>query len=223
MVEIKAFKRKEASDGVGRSFDVEKAIVQAIVSSGGKCIVDTEDVYAFKSEKAFICIANNYTDVREIVDAADGKALLFLNERPTDCAALRPVEAYAYLDAMPVLPKGKYEIKRLAPTLTDTVADAIGMPKCDIELLMRNSGVYGAIAGGKLAGFIGRDDLGGMNIFHVYDRADKGEIAAELTRFLTTLVMTGGRTPFALTADEWRIKMLTDCGFVGGGLHAYTA
>ncbi|MCH5161033.1 MAG: hypothetical protein J1G04_03280 [Clostridiales bacterium] len=204
----------------GAILGVERAIIREYIS-GGDEIVNTQSVYAARKGNAIVCIAQSYADIEDILTEfkPDDRVVLLL-KHATDASALRPVSAYAYLDAMPVLPSGKFEIKRLAPTLVDAVADGAGTDRNEVEAVMRGSGVYGAIVNGKLAGFIGQCNIGGMDIYHVYDNGGY-EVAKDLTRFLTTLIMTGGQIPFVLTDDVDRAAVLTACGFAKGELFAY--
>ena len=124
---------------------------------------------------------------------------------------------------MPILPSNTFDIKRLAPSLAETVASAVGQDKVAVDRLMRSGGVFGALYNSKLVVFIGQSYLGGMDLFHLYDMPKSREAGVELTKFLTTLIMTGGQTPFALVDfdDKARRDMLAECGFTAGELTVY--
>lgn len=127
---------------------------------------------------------------------------------PLDFASSRGLKAKAcktlvYLRSMPPLPdlpRG-VEIKRLAHTLAPTVADIYrrnGGSYTDEEMdeVMRNKGVFGAISGGALAGFIGRHADGAMGMLEVDPAFRRKGIGECLEKFIIGYVMTCGRTPF---------------------------
>ncbi len=207
-------------------YRVERAtLLNAEKSAGAKVVADSEKVYAVDCEGALFCMADSLSAVKTAINISDfigkKKVVLFLKEQDSSCGC--PFTAYAYLDAMPTLPSGKSEIKRLAPSLAQTVADASGISFDRISRLMRDSGVYGAIVGGTLAGFIGQTEIGGIDLYRVYDESKTPDIGKELTLFLTTLVMTYGRLPFATVGrdEEQRSSILKQCGFTAGKLFAY--
>lgn len=113
-----------------------------------------------------------------------------------------PCYTYAYLNPMPPAPVAVngMEIKRLAPSLAEVVLAAYHNPGGGYTVermagIMRDKGVFGAIVGGKLAGFIGRHGDGNMGMLEVFEPFRRRGIAAELEKFLITYVMTFGRVP----------------------------
>lgn len=113
-----------------------------------------------------------------------------------------PCYTHAYLHPMPPVPQpiSGMEIKRLAPSLAEVVLSAYHNPGGGytverIATIMRDKGVFGAIVGGKLAGFIGRHGDGNMGMLEVFEQYRRRGIAAELEKFLITYVMTFGRVP----------------------------
>ncbi len=217
-------------DGIGKidiaSHCVEREILNDVRKSfRAKVVADSEKVFAVDGGNALYCIADSMRELNDVADISGcfgrKKAVLFLKEEDGLCGS--PLSAYAYLDAMPVLPSGGTEIKRLAPSLAQTVSDATGFSLDMVARLMRDSGIFGAIVGGKLAGFIGQTDTLGMDLFRVYESANTRAIGKELVLFLTTLVMTFGRLPFALIGkgEGDRRAVMEECGFVPGKLFAY--
>lgn len=137
---------------------------------------------------------------------------------------------YAYLDPMPPEPRpiAGMEIKRLAPSLAGVVLDAYhnpggGYTVDSIAELMRLKGVFGAIVGGKLAGFIGRHGDGSMGMLEVFEPFRRRGIAAELEKFLITYVMTFGRTPFCdvFTDNPVSLALQSKIGLVRGCGYTY--
>lgn len=111
----------------------------------------------------------------------------------------RACKTYAYLKPMPPTLIGK-DIRRLAPTLAGVVFDkyngaAVGYDIAEVEKLMRDKGVFGAIEDGKLAGFIGRHGDGNMGMLEVLDGYRRRGIGEELEKFLINYIMTFGRVP----------------------------
>ena len=139
-----------------------------------------------------------------------------------------PCFTYAYLEPMPplsTLPSG-VEIKRHSPSLAETVLNAYHNPGGGytverIAAIMRDKGVFGAIANGKLAGFIGRHRDGSMGMLEVFEPYRRRGIAIALEKFLITYVMTFGRTPFcdvycdnpASIALQGKLGLRKGCGY----------
>lgn len=113
-----------------------------------------------------------------------------------------PCVTFAYLEIMPPPVETPYgtDIKRLAPSLAGTVAEAYSNP-CggytadSIAVLMRDKGVFGAITDGRLSGFIGRHGDGNMGMLEVFPEFRRRGIATALERFMINYIMTFGRTP----------------------------
>lgn len=111
-----------------------------------------------------------------------------------------PCRTFAYLRPLPPQPSGKTVIKRLAPSLAETVRAVYvkkptGYTVEQIAELMRTKGVFGALENGKLAGFVGRHYDGNMGMLEVLDGFRGRGIGTELSKFIIGYVMTFGRTP----------------------------
>ena len=110
-------------------------------------------------------------------------------------------KTFAYLHDMPPVPSEGITIKRLAPSLAETVRSVYcgdeedGYSVKDIEDIMRNMGVFGAIIDGKLAGFIGRHNDGSMGMLEVFDAFRRRGVGAALEKFLIGYIMTFMRVP----------------------------
>ena len=95
---------------------------------------------------------------------------------------------------------GDADIRRLAPTLAGVIAaryrNKNGAFSVEhVERLMRDKGVFGAIEGGALAGFIGRHSDGNMGMLEVDERFRRRGLGEQLQRFMMNYVMTFGRVP----------------------------
>ncbi len=102
---------------------------------------------------------------------------------------------------MPPLPDGSVAIKRLAPSLAETVREAYvkhgaaGYTVEQVAALMRDKGIFGAIVGGKLAGFVGRHADGNIGMLEVFEPFRRRGLGRALAEFMIAYVMTFGRTP----------------------------
>ena len=189
-------------------FKVERAVLDdAVKHENGAVVVCDERAYAVRLGDWVKCL---FADVNDFAEYAAryglyGKVCL-LGAPSSAPSALgfeaRPCVTFAYLNPMPPAvecPNG-VEIKRLAPSLAKTVLDAYGNPGSytveDIADIMREKGVFGAIADGKLVGFIGRHDDGSMGMLEIFEQARRRGIGSALERFLITFVMTYGRMPY---------------------------
>lgn len=117
---------------------------------------------------------------------------------PVDFDA-HPCVTFAYLKPMPPELRGT-DIRPLAPTLAAEVASAYrnksgGYTADEIAELMRDKKIFGALVGGRLAGFIGRHRDGNMGMLEVYPEFRRRGIGEELQKFLMLYVMTFGRIP----------------------------
>ena len=170
-------------------------------------IVHDERAAVVRIGRWSMCAFADLKDFNEYADRYDLHGKVCLIGAPKDAPKLLGFEAipcisYAYLNPMPPavdLPRG-VEIKRLAPSLAETVVNAYtnrggGYDKERMAEIMRSKGVFGAIADGKLAGFIGRHSDGSMGMLEVFDGFKHKGIGAALERFLINYVMTFGRTP----------------------------
>ncbi|MBD5132467.1 MAG: GNAT family N-acetyltransferase [Clostridiales bacterium] len=188
-----------------------EVLLDAVNFQGGKlivhdenaAIVDMGDWYkcAFRTASAF---AAHKASLRKGNEACVmGANSLDPAEFGIGSLETPPCKSFAYLGAMPPeldLPRGVV-IKRLAPSLAETVAKAynhnpVGYSPERMAEIMRTMGVFGAIADGKLAGFIGRHKEGSMGMLEVFEAFRRKGIASALEKFMIGYVMTFGRTPF---------------------------
>lgn len=190
------------------NYAVERAVfADAVDFEGGRVIADADGFCAVDMGGWVKCVAENIADVRSLLKQYSISGDVCLLGAPLDAPSIvgfdcEPCITYAYLSAMPPivdLPRG-VEIKRLAPTLAQTVLDAYHNPGGGYTVehmaeTMRNKGVFGAIADGKLAGFIGRHGDGHMGMLEVFPEFKRRGIGGALERFIINYIMTFGRTP----------------------------
>ena len=191
------------------TYAVERAVLNDVIKfENGRMVVHDDKCAVVRVGNWHKCV---FADITDFNGYADKYGLYgnvcFLGASETADKALgfesSPCVTFAYLGAMPPqteLPRG-VEIKRLAPSLAQTVVDAYHNPGGGYTVehmakVMREKGVFGAIADGKLAGFIGRHGDGSMGMLEVFDGFRKRGIGGALERFLINFVMTFGRTPF---------------------------
>ena len=93
----------------------------------------------------------------------------------------------------------------------------------DMADIMREKGVFGAIADGKLVGFIGRHDDGSMGMLEVFDSARRRGGGSALERFLSTCGMTYGRTPYCdvFTDNPGSLALQQKLGLTSGADHTF--
>lgn len=183
-------------------FSVERAVIEDGIRFENATVVIDERAAAvidmgrwckcvFKDERDYSCFKEKYGIGGDVclIGAPEG-------------LADNPCYTFAYLNPMPPAPIAidGVEIKRLAPSLAGVVLDAYHNPGGGYTVermaeIMRTKGVFGAIAGGKLAGFIGRHGDGNMGMLEVFESFRRRGIAAELEKFLITYVMTFARVP----------------------------
>ena len=185
----------------GAKYAVERAVIEdAIKFEDAKVVIDEPYAAVVNMGTWHKCV---FSDERDYINYAKKYGL-----RGDVCLMGAPTMegdacfTYAYLNAMPPLPElnDGVEIKRLAPSLAETVLKAYhngesGYTVERMEQLMRDKGVFGAIADGKLAGFIGRHGDGNMGMLEVFAPFRRRGIASRLEKFLITYVMTFGRVP----------------------------
>lgn len=183
-------------------YAVERAVLEdAVNNENAEVVVDEPTAAVISMGRWYKCV---FKDARDYTCYADkygirGDACLL---GAPEGLAENPCITYAYLDTMPPLPDiiSGVEIKRLAPSLAPTVLNAYHNPGGGYTVeriadIMRTKGIFGAIANGKLAGFIGRHGDGSMGMLEVFEPFRRRGIAAALEKFLITYVMTFGRTP----------------------------
>lgn len=186
-------------------FGVEAAVINdAVEFEGAEVLVSDERAAIVKMGDLYKCV---FADVGDYARTAaeygiDGEVCLLGAplSAPSDVGfSADACKSYAYFHAMPPPCDRAVTIKRLAPTLAETVHAAYSNPGnadvAHIAELMRKRGVFGAIADGKLAGFIGRHDDGSMGMLEVYEPFRGRGIGIALERFMINYVMSFGRIP----------------------------
>lgn len=180
---------------------VERAVIEDTLRfENAEVVIDDIQASVIRSGSWYKCVFKDERDYTNYKDKYGLKGNVCLFGAPK--LDLDGCYTYAYLNAMPPLPENNsgVEIKRLAPSLAGTVLSAYhhgesGYTVERMEELMREKGVFGAIADGKLAGFIGRHGDGSMGMLEVFEPFRRRGIAAMLEKFLMTYIMTFGRIP----------------------------
>ena len=189
-------------------YNVERVTFEDVINfEGATPVIHDERAAIVRVGRWSMCAFASLFDFRSYADEDDLYGNGCLIGAPLDAPKQLgfeciPCISYAYLKPMPpevMLPRG-VEIKRLAPSLAETVVNAYtnrggGYDKERMAEIMRSKGVFGAIADGKLAGFIGRHGDGSMGMLEVFDGFKHKGIGSALERFLINYVMTFGRTP----------------------------
>lgn len=189
-------------------FIVERAaLADAVEYENGQWLVHDERVAAAEVNGWRKCVFADINDYGEYANKYGliGKVCIMNAPSDTpqrlgfDCGAC---VTFAYTESMPPsldLPSG-VEIKRLGSSLAQAILDVYNNPgetydMQTIQKLMREKGVFGAIVGGKLAGFMGRHGDGNMGMLEVFDGYRRRGLGSALERFMINYVMTFGRTP----------------------------
>ena len=183
-------------------YAVERAAIEDLVKfEGAEVVIDEPYAAAVKMGTWYKCVFSEQSDYncyRKKYGISGDACLLGAPQGLYD----DPCITFAYLNAMPPSTEksNRAEIKRLAPSLAQTVLSAYhngesGYTLERMEYLMREKGVFGAIADGKLAGFIGRHGDGNMGMLEVFPEFRRRGLAAQLETFLITYIMTFGRVP----------------------------
>ena len=209
-------------------YTVERAALEdAVKHENATVVIDEPNAAVISMGKWYKCVFADARDYTCFGDKYGIKGDVCLLGAP-DGIADNPCITYAYLNAMPPLPQPirGVEIKRLAPSLAGVVLDAYHNPGGGYTVeriadIMRSKGVFGAIADGKLAGFIGRHSDGSMGMLEVFEKFRRRGIAAELEKFLITYVMTFGRVPLcdvytdnpASMALQSKLGLTKGCGY----------
>lgn len=187
---------------------VERAVIRdALDFENGELVVSDERAAAVKVSGWYKCVFADISDYPAYAERYGIYGNVCIMGAPPETPAVlgfetNPCITYAYLDAMPPsvgLPRGT-EVKRLAPSLAGTVAQAYynpggGYTEERMAEIMRIKGVFGAITEGKLAGFIGRHGDGSMGMLTVFEPFRRRGIGEMLERFMINFVMTFGRVP----------------------------
>ena len=207
-------------------YAVERAVIEdAVRFENAKVVIDEDYAAVISLGDWYKCVFRDERDYTEYKNKYGIKGDVCLLGAPK--MDMEGCYTYAYLTAMPPLPEdGGVEIKRLAPSLAGTVLSAYhngesGYTLERMESLMREKGVFGAIADGKLAGFIGRHGDGSMGMLEVFEPFRRRGIAARLEKFLITYVMTFGRIPkcdvytdnAASMALQVKLGLTKGCGY----------
>ncbi len=186
-------------------YAVERIVMRdALEYESGELIADDDDFAAVKLDGVTKCVIGDITKFYECADKYDIHGPICLLGAPEKANEILGIDAspcvtFAYLGELPPpvnAPKG-VDIKRLAPTLAETIAGIYGKfyTVAEIERLMREKAIFGAITGGNLAGFIGMHADGNIGIFAVKEKFRRRGIGSALERFMINYIMTFGRTP----------------------------
>lgn len=211
-------------------YAVERAVFDdAVRNENAKVVIDEQCAAVISMGKWYKCVfadARDYSCFTQKYGISGDVCMLGAPEGILE----NPCITYAYLNPMPPLPDmpSGVEIKRLAPSLAQTVLDAYHNPGGGYTVeriadIMRQKGVFGAIANGKLAGFIGRHGDGSMGMLEVFEQYRRRGIAAALEKFLITYVMTYGRAPFCdvYTDNPASIALQSKLGLTKGSGYTY--
>lgn len=213
---------------------VESAVINDVVRfENASVIVHDARAAIVKAGATHKCVFDCVDTAREYIERFGIKGKVCLLDMPIDAPRLFGMQAaacktFAYLASMPPLPDGTVTVKRLAPSLAQTVRDAYvkhgaaGYTVEQVAALMRDKGVFGAIVGGKLAGFVGRHDDGNMGMLEVFEPFRRRGIGIALAQFMIAYVMTFGRTPICdvFTDNAASLAMQTKLGMTAA--HGYT-
>ncbi|MCM1368343.1 MAG: GNAT family N-acetyltransferase [Roseburia sp.] len=186
-------------------YKVEAAILNdAVEFEGAQALVSDDRAAIVKMGELYKCV---FEDIRVFSDYAAEYGIsgeVCLLGAPPDAPAkigfsAEACTSFAYFDPLPPPCDPAVTIKRLAPTLAETVHAAYTNPGnadvTHIADIMRDKGVFGAIVNGKLAGFIGRHGDGSMGMLEVFDGFGGRGIGTALEKFMINYVMSFGRTP----------------------------
>lgn len=201
-------------------YAVERAVLGDVVRfENGEVIVHDERCVAVKIGNWHKCVLKDVTDFFDYADKYGLYGNVCLLGAPDNADKTlgfesSPCVTHAYLEPMPPtvsLPHG-VEVKRLAPSLAQTVVNAYhnpggGYTEERMAKIMREKGVFGAISGGKLAGFVGRHSDGSMGMLEVFEGFRRKGLGSALERFLINYVMTFGRTPFCDVYTDNKVSM----------------
>lgn len=187
---------------------VEKAVISDMLDhEGWKELVNDERAVIINARDKYKCVFRDVDVCKAYLKKYDVKGEACILGLPADGAELLSVHAYAcktyaYLSDMPPALDDGVTVKRLAPTLAETVYAAYsehehfsGYVVEDIDRIMRERGIFGAFRGSSFVGFIGRHGDGNMGILHVYEAFRRRGVGAALEKFMINYIMTFGRTP----------------------------
>ena len=108
----------------------------------------------------------------------------------------QPCLKFAYLKEQAPPVSGSLCICPLTPSYAEAVAEAYGGYTAEeLRGMMAEKGVFGALEGETLLGFIGRHSDGTMGMLKVFEAYRRRGIGAELEKYLIGSVMSQGRVP----------------------------
>lgn len=185
-------------------YRVERAVIDGVVRyENARVICDDENAAVVVCNGWYKCVFGDMAYFCEYRKKYDINGNVCILGAPADAPRLlgfdgKSCQTFAYLDLLPPpvnAPHGVV-IKRLAPTLAETVANAYSggyYDQAEMAEIMRKKGVFGAIYDGALAGFIGSHDDGSMGMLEVFPKFRRIGIGGTLERFLINYIMTFGR------------------------------
>lgn len=192
----------------GPDLKVEKAVIaDVLVHEGWTETVNDENAVIVNSHDKYKCVFKDVATCKTYLKKYGVRGEACILNMPIDAAELLSVDAfacktYAYLRDMPPASDASITVKKLAPTLAETVYAAYarhphfsGYDVSDIARLMRERGIFGAFRGSEFVGFIGRHGDGNMGMLHVYDKFRRSGVGAALEKFMINYIMTFCRTP----------------------------
>lgn len=183
---------------------VEKALIEDMINFESATIVVADDcAVIIKSDDIYKAVLADIGDLDFYARKYGISGDICLLNMPLDAVSVLGVDAcicktYAYLNAAPpeLL---KLDIRRLNASLAGEVLERYHNSGIytldDMRGIMRQQGVFGAIADGVLAGFIGRHSDGIMGMLEVREDYRRRGIGSGLEKFLINYVMSFGRVP----------------------------
>lgn len=213
---------------------VEATVINDVVRfEGAGVIVHDARAAIVKAGETYKCVFDGADTAKEYFERFNIAGKVCLLNMPLNAPEIFGMDTaacktFAYLAPMPPLPDGAVDIKRLAPSLAETVREAYakhgaaGYTTEQVAALMRDKGIFGAIADGKLAGFVGRHTDGNMGMLEVFEPFRRRGIGIALAEFMIAYVMTFGRTPICdvFTDNAASLAMQTKLGMTAA--HGYT-
>ena len=188
-----------------KEYAVERAVLDDAVVEGGTPVFSDERGAAVKLGDWYKCVFATVADFKDYAKRYGMTENVCVMGMPLDAPELLGFDSvacktFAYMESLPPVLNGM-TVKRLAHTLAGVVAESYDRrehktPVSEMEEIMRDKGVFGALVDSKLAGFIGRHPDGSMGMLTVFENYKRQGIGKELEKFLINYVMTFGRVPF---------------------------
>lgn len=183
---------------------VEKAVIEDMIKFESSTIVVADDrAVIIKADGIFKAVLADIGDYDIYARKFGVSGDVCLLNMPIETPSVLGVEAcvcktYAYFNAVPPeLPK--LDIRRLNASLAGEVLERYHNSGTytldDMRCIMRQKGVFGVIADGVLAGFIGRHSDGNMGMLEVREDFRRRGIGSGLEKFLINYIMSFGRVP----------------------------